>query len=151
MGEKAGSAGDLRVIKTTVGDGGVGVCVAKANRPILQVLKSIGANRCTERRSRWVSEWGRLRGLWAVDSRTTEIRLMFRSDWHLRRSWAAAVQGMHLLNILFEERIEAKVGAESGKIVGVGEPVIVSVLDHHVPAHESHLEAENRWVPPVVR
>ena len=53
------------------------------------------------------------------------------------------------LDVILEMWIEAQVSAEAGKIVGVGEPMVIPVLDIHIPAHEAHLQPKDGGITAI--
>ncbi len=54
------------------------------------------------------------------------------------------------LDVISEKWVEAQVGAEAREIVGVGEPMVIPVLDTHVPAHEAHLQTKDGGITTIV-
>ncbi len=47
------------------------------------------------------------------------------------------------LDVIPEKWIKAQVSAKARVIVGVGEPMVIPVLDFHIPAHEAHLQTKD--------
>ena len=54
------------------------------------------------------------------------------------------------LDVILEEWIEAQVGAEAREIVGIGEPMVIPVLDIHISAHEAHLQPKDGGITAIV-
>jgi len=54
------------------------------------------------------------------------------------------------LDVILEKWIEAQVSAKAREIVGVGEPMVIPVLDIHIPAHEAHLQPKDGGITAIV-
>ena len=62
----------------------------------------------------------------------------------------AASKKISALDVILEKWVEAQVRAEAGEIVGVGEPMVIPVLDIHIPAHEVHLQLKDSGIATIV-
>ena len=54
------------------------------------------------------------------------------------------------LDVIFEKWVKAQVGTEAREIVGIGEPMVIPVLNIHVPAHEAHLQTKDGGITTIV-
>ena len=62
----------------------------------------------------------------------------------------AASKKISALDVILEKWVEAQVGAEAGEIVSVGEPMVIPVLDIHIPAHEAHLQLKDSGIATII-
>jgi hypothetical protein len=62
----------------------------------------------------------------------------------------AASKKISALDVNLEKWVEAHIRAETGEIVGVCKPMVISVLDIHIPAHEAHLQPEDSGIATII-
>jgi hypothetical protein len=62
----------------------------------------------------------------------------------------AASKKISALDVILEKWVEAQVRTETGEIVGVCEPMVIPVLDIHIPAHEAHLQPKDSGIATIV-
>jgi hypothetical protein len=56
-----------------------------------------------------------------------------------------------LLDVLFQEWVKTQIRAETGKIVGISQAYVISVLNDHIPTHKTHLKSKDCWVFTAIR
>jgi hypothetical protein len=62
----------------------------------------------------------------------------------------AASKKISALDVILEKWVKAQVHAKTGEIVGVCEPMVIPVLDIHIPAHEAHLQPKDSGIATIV-
>ncbi len=54
------------------------------------------------------------------------------------------------LDVILEKWVKAQVGAKEGEVDGVHEPMVIPVLDVHIPAHEVHLQPNDSGIVTII-
>jgi hypothetical protein len=81
--------------------------------------------------------WGRgvgFRGKDVGEARAAEVGHVFGLHRERCNKGVAASKEIGALDVILEKWVEAQVHAETGEVIGAGEPVIIPVLDIHIPA-----------------
>jgi len=84
--------------------------------------------------------------LWQIHTWAAKIWLALVGDRHFCRRRATASKRCDLLNVIAQERIVTQISSHMREVIRVHETMVVPMLDHHVPTHKLHLEAQNSWV-----
>ena len=82
--------------------------------------------------------------------RAAKVGHVFRPHKERCNGGVALLKKISVLDVIFEKWIEAQVGAKAKEIVGVGEPMVIPVLDIHVPAHEAHLQTKDGGITTIL-
>ena len=85
------------------------------------------------------------------EARAAEVGHVFGLHRERCNEGVAASKKISALDVILEKWVKAQVRAEAGEIVGVGEPMVIPVLDIHIPAHEAHLQPKDSGIATVVR
>jgi hypothetical protein len=54
------------------------------------------------------------------------------------------------LDVILEKWLEAQVGAKAREVVSICEPMVIPVLDVHIPAHEAHLQPKDSGIATII-
>jgi hypothetical protein len=84
------------------------------------------------------------------EARATKIRHVFGLHRERCNKGAAASKKISALDVILEKWVKAQVRAKTGEIVGVCEPMVIPVLDIHIPAHEAHLQPKDSGIATIV-
>ncbi len=84
------------------------------------------------------------------EARAAKIRHVFRLHRERCNEGVVASKKISALDVILEKWVEAQVRAKTGEIVGVCEPMVIPVLDIHIPAHEAHLQPKDSKIATIV-
>ena len=92
----------------------------------------------------------RFRGKDVGEMRAVKVGHVFWPHRERCNGWVALSKKISALDVIFEKWVEAQVGAKAREIAGVGEPMVIPVLNIHVPAHEAHLQMKDGRITTIV-
>ncbi len=84
------------------------------------------------------------------EARAAKIRHVFRLHRERCTKGVAASKKISVLDVILKKWVKAQVHAETGEIVGICEPMVIPVLDIHIPAHEAHLEQKDSGIATII-
>ncbi len=84
------------------------------------------------------------------EARATKIWHVFGLHRERCNEGVAASKKISALDVILEKWVQAQVHAKTGEIVGICEPIVIPVLDIHIPAHEAHLQPKDSRIATIV-
>jgi hypothetical protein len=84
------------------------------------------------------------------EARATKIRHIFGLHRERCDEGVAASKKISALDVILEKWVEAQVCAETGEIFSVCEPMVIPVLDIHIPAHDAHLQPKDSRIATII-
>ena len=84
------------------------------------------------------------------EARATKVGHVFGSHRERCNEGVAALKKIGALDVILEKWVKAQVRAEAGEIVGVGEPMVIPVLNIHIPAHEAHVQPKDSGIATII-
>ncbi len=85
-----------------------------------------------------------------VEAKAAKIWHVFGLHRERCNEGVAASKKISALDVILEKWVKAQVCTKTGEIVGVCEPMVITVLDIHIPAHEAHLQRKDSGIATIV-